>query len=294
MSDGMLLQPGWREAWHSVNGVTLHTVEAGEPGSPLVLLLHGFPEFWWAWRRQITPLAEAGYHVVAPDLRGYNSSDVPHGLRAYHLDVLAGDVAALADAHGADRFHVVGHDWGAVISWWVAARHPRRVQRLVVMDGPHPDTVLRQVITHPTQAVRSSYAAFFQLPRGPEAVLGTARFAGLRTALRTTSRRGAFPPADLAHYVRAWSHPGSLTGMLNYYRALRLRKPGTASRITSPTLVLWGENDQFLGLHLARRGLALCDQGRLVVLGGATHWLHHEQPDRVTAEILGFLDEDGG
>jgi epoxide hydrolase 4 len=294
MSDPMLLRPGWREGVHHVNGVTLHTVEAGEPGRPLVLLLHGFPEFWWAWRHQITPLADAGYHVVAPDLRGYNGSDVPHGLAAYHLDVLTGDVTALADAYGADRFHLVGHDWGAVVSWWVAARHPHRVRRLVAMDGTHPDTVPRRAVTHPTQAVRSSYVAFFQLPRVPEAALRMAGFAGLRAVLRSTSRKDAFTPADLAHYVEAWSQPGSLTGMLNYYRALRLRTPGTASRITSPTLILWGEKDQFLELHLAQRGLALCDQGRLVVLGGATHWLHLEQPDRVTAEILGFLDEDGG
>ncbi|MGI4940965.1 MAG: alpha/beta fold hydrolase, partial [Janthinobacterium lividum] len=130
-----LLQHGWRESTRSVNGVNLHVVEAGDAGRPLLLLLHGFPEFWWAWRHQITPLAEAGYHVVVPDMRGYNTSDAPQEVSAYTIDILAVDVVALADAFGADRFHLVAHDWGAVIGWWVAATYPDRLNRVVLMDG---------------------------------------------------------------------------------------------------------------------------------------------------------------
>src|ERR1700712_3794326 len=143
-STDSLLEPGWRESTQRINGLNLHIVEAGDPADPLLILLHGFPEFWWAWRHQITPLAEAGYHVVVPDMRGYNTSDAPQELSAYHIDTLASDVVALADAFGADRFHMVGHDWGAVIGWWVAAQYPERLDRVVLMDGPHPDAWGRQ------------------------------------------------------------------------------------------------------------------------------------------------------
>ena len=166
-----LLQPGWREVNRSINGLSLHLVEAGIPGNPLLILLHGFPEFWWAWRHQITPLVDAGYHVVVPDMRGYNTSDAPQDVSAYQLDTLAADVVAIADAFGADRFDMVGHDWGAVIGWWVAARYPERLNRVVLMDGPHPDVWGKQALKHPTQALRSTYAAFFQLPGCPRQCL---------------------------------------------------------------------------------------------------------------------------
>lgn len=291
MSDPTLLHPGWREGTYTVNGVDLHTVEAGEPDAPLVLLLHGFPDFWWGWRGQIAPLAEAGYHVVAPDMRGYNSSDAPQQVAAYRLDVLAEDVIALADAYDADRFDLVGHDWGAIVSWWLAAHHADRVRHLVVMDGPHPDVWVRQALTHPTQALRSTYVAFFQLPRVPEAVLRARRFAALRASMRREAGENAFGPGALDRYAEAWAHPGSLTGMLNYYRALRHRKAGTPSRIAPRTLILWGENDRYLEHHVAERSLELCDAGRLVVIEGSTHWLQLERPDRVNAKVLSFLRE---
>lgn len=290
MEDQDLLQPGWRETKRDINGVALHIVEAREPGRPLLILLHGFPEFWWAWRKQITPLAEAGYHVVVPDMRGYNTSGKPEGIPAYAPDILAADVVALSEAFGQRRFRLVGHDWGAVIAWWVAARHPERLERLVVMDGPHPATWTRQALKHPTQALRSTYVGFFQLPWVPEAVLGSFGFAGLKAMMRGTARAGTFEPGALERYARAWSRPGALTAMLHYYRALRERPTGgTPARITPPTLILWGSEDSALERHLAEAGLALCEEGRLVVLEGASHWLHLEQPERVKAELLGFL-----
>lgn len=294
MTDSTLLQPGWREARHDVNGVHLHTIEAGEAGASVVMLLHGFPDFWWGWRRQIDPLAAAGYHVVVPDMRGYNSSDAPQEVAAYRLDLLAADVLGLADTYGAERFHLVGHDWGAIVSWWVAARHPDRLGRMVVMDGPHPDVSIRQLLARPTQALRSTYVAFFQIPRVPEAVLSARGFAALRAAMRREAHEGAFEPGALDRYAEAWSHPGSLTGMLNYYRALRHHRAGAPSRIAPPTLILWGENDTFLEHHVAEQSLELCDAGRMVVIEDSTHWLHLEQPDRVNAEILGFLAEPDG
>ena len=285
-----LLQPGWRESTRTIDGLALHVVEAGEQGRPVVILLHGFPEFWWAWRHQITPLAQAGYHVVVPDMRGYNRSEAPQDVASYALDTLAADVIGLADAVGADRFHLVGHDWGAVIGWWVAARYPARLDRVVLMDGPHPDVWGKQAVSHPTQALRSTYVAFFQLPWVPEATLGGFDFAGLKAMMQGSARADTFEPGALDRYVEAWSHPGSLTAMLNYYRALRARpRRHEPARLAPPTLILWAEDDRFLERHVAEAGLALCNDGRLEMVPDASHWLHIEQPDRINARIIGWL-----
>lgn len=285
-----LLQPGWRESTKTVNGLKLHIVEAGRNGDPLLVLLHGFPEFWWAWRHQITPLAEAGYHVVVPDMRGYNSSDAPQAVADYRLDTLGADVVAVADAFGADHFHLVGHDWGAVIGWWVAAHHADRFDRVVLMDGPHPDVWASQALKHPSQALRSTYVAFFQLPWLPEATLGGFDFAGLRAMMRGSAGPGTFEPGALDRYAEAWAQPGSLTAMLNYYRALRERpREVEPARLTPPTLILWAQDDRFLERHVAEAGLALCDDGRLEMIEDATHWLHLEQPERINRRIIDFL-----
>ena len=285
-----LLRAGWRECTRTVAGLDLHVVEAGRPGDPLLILLHGFPEFWWAWRHQITPLAEAGYHVVVPDMRGYNTSDKPQEVSAYTLDILAADVVALASVCGAGRFHLVGHDWGAVIGWWVAAQYPHRLNRVVVMDGPHPDVWGRQALKHPTQGLRSTYVAFFQLPWVPEATLGSFNFKGLRAMMTASAGSDTFEPGALDRYAQAWAHPGSLTAMLNYYRTSRERPTGSEpARLAPPTLILWAGEDRFLERHVAEAGLALCDDGRLEIVGGATHWLHLEQPERINRRIVGFL-----
>jgi pimeloyl-ACP methyl ester carboxylesterase len=287
-----LLEHGWRESTKAINGLNLHVVEAGKAGQPLLILLHGFPEFWWAWRHQITPLAKAGYHVVVPDMRGYNTSDAPQEVSAYTIDILTADVIALADAFGADRFDLVAHDWGAVISWWVAAKHPDRLKRVVLMDGPHPDVWGKQALKHPTQALKSTYVAFFQLPWVPEAMLGTFDNAGLKAMMRGSTKADTFEPGALEHYSEAWSHPGSVTAMLNYYRALRERPKGDEpARLAPPTLILWAGDDVFLERSVAEAGLALCDQGKLEIIDGASHWLHIEQPERINARLIEWLGE---
>lgn len=290
MSTPDLLALGWRSSRRPVNGLNLHVVEAGPEDGPLLILLHGFPEFWWAWRHQIAPLAEAGWRVAVPDMRGYNRSDAPQEVAAYHLDTLAADVVALADALGADRFDLVGHDWGAVVAWWVGATYPQRLRRLVVMSGPHPDAWAAQALRHPTQALRSTYVALFQLPWAPEATLGAFDFAGLKAMMRGSAKEETFDPATLDRYAEAWARPGRLTAMLNYYRALREREaPPEPARIRPPTLILWAGEDSFLDRHVAEAALALCDDGRLVIVEDATHWVHIEDAERVNAELLGFL-----
>jgi pimeloyl-ACP methyl ester carboxylesterase len=287
-----LLQPRWRASIRHINGLHLHVVEAGEDGAPLLVLLHGFPEFWWAWRHQITPLAEAGYHVVVPDMRGYNKSDAPQEVAAYRLDRLAEDVAALADAFEAERFHLAGHDWGAVVGCWVSALYPARLDRVVLMDGPHPDIWGKQVVKHPTQALKSTYVAFFQLPWVPEAVLGGFGFTGLRAMMQASAKPDTFDADALARYAEAWGRPGSLTAMLNYYRALRERPHSTRpARIVPPVLILWADDDRFLERHVAEACLALCDDGRLELIKGASHWLHIEQPQSINARLIDWLKQ---
>ncbi|HEX8664175.1 MAG TPA: alpha/beta hydrolase [Beijerinckiaceae bacterium] len=274
-----------------VGEVSLHAVEAGPPDGPLAILLHGFPEFWYGWRRQIGPLAAASLRVVAPDQRGYNLSDKPQGVESYAIGRLAADVVGLADALGRERFFLVGHDWGGMVAWRVAARHPDRVERLAILNAPHPRAFGPYARHHPGQALRSAYVGFFQLPFIPEAALRAGGFALLRQALLRSSRPGAFTPEDLARYEAAWREPGALTAMLNWYRAIRLRpaRDGDEGRIRCPTLVIWGRRDSALESGLAEASAALCDDARIVWHDNATHWVQHEEPEAVSAALAGFL-----
>lgn len=269
--------------------VTLGLVSAGPRDGPLTVLLHGFPEFWFGWRHQIGPLAAAGLQVVALDQRGYNRSSKPAEVAAYHLDRLADDVLALADSQGAERIRLVGHDWGGIVGWWLASRDPDRIDRLAVLNAPHPDLLAAYALRHPTQALRVFYFAAFQVPWLPEMGLRAANFLALRQALRLTSRPGAFTDDDLAHYRAAWSEPGALAGMLNWYRAARLKREAARGRVRVPTLILWGRKDPALSPNLAAECLDLCEQGRIEWLPDATHWLHHEEPARVNAALTAFL-----
>jgi pimeloyl-ACP methyl ester carboxylesterase len=267
-----------------VGDLNLNLYEDGPRDGPLTILLHGFPESGRAWRKVMRQLGERGHRVVAPDMRGYGGSDAPAGIAAYALDRLVGDVVGLADALGAETFTLVGHDWGGIVAWAVAARHPGRLRRLVVLNAPHLDSLPRELRRHPRQVLRSLYVGFFQLPRIPEALLGQFRFRALRRALSRTARPGTFVAADLDAYVAEWARPGRLTAMINYYRALRIPH-APLGRITVPTLILWGMKDQFLGAHLAQAAAAMCDHVRIVPFANCTHWVQHEEPRRIVAEI---------
>jgi pimeloyl-ACP methyl ester carboxylesterase len=270
-------------------GVRLHVVEAGE-GRPVVLL-HGFPEFWYSWRKQILALAAAGHHVLAPDMRGYNLSDKPRGVHAYRLDRLAGDVARLLDAFDAARAVVVGHDWGALVAWWFAMLFPERIERLAILNVPHPLVALRGLRT-PAQLRRSWYIFFFQLPWLPELSARATGYAFVRQALRGSLQRGSFSPADIDRYVEAIARPGALTAGINYYRALGRYGPRFTRRlrrIDCPVLVIWGERDPYVGRELAEPPREWVPNVRVERLPEVSHWVQNDAPEQVNALLIDFL-----
>jgi pimeloyl-ACP methyl ester carboxylesterase len=278
-------------SYADLGDVRLHYVEAGE--GPLVLLLHGFPQFWYQWRHQIPALVEAGFRVVAPDMRGYNLSDKLPGVRAYRVELLARDVERLILACGERTATVVGHDWGAMVAWIVAMRHPERVQRLAILNVPHPARFLEGLLS-PMQLLRSSYMFFFQIPRFPEEVIRAGDFALLRSVLgRDPVQPEAFAAEDIERYIEAMAQPGALTATLNYYRAL-LRNPGETrallQRVEAPVLVIWGERDRFLSRRLAEPPhLWVPNLVRVKRLPDASHWVAEDRPLEVNTLLLDFL-----
>lgn len=274
------------------NGLTFHVAQAGPQEGRLLILLHGFPEFWYGWNSQIPALAAAGYRVWAPDQRGYNLSDKPEGVSSYAIDHLARDVIGLIRAAGQESAVVIGHDWGAMVAWRVAERYPTCVDKLVVMNVPHPDVMAGNLRHNPRQLLRSWYALFFQMPRIPELLLRLHNWHLATDTLRRSSRPGTFSAQDLDRYRQAWSQPGAMTSMINWYRASHFRNaPASSGRIRVPTLLLWGAQDRFLGSEMAQPSIDRCDRGSLILYPEATHWLHHEIPDKVNRAIMGFVGD---
>ncbi|HUP57000.1 MAG TPA: alpha/beta hydrolase [Bdellovibrionota bacterium] len=269
--------------------VRLHVVEAGPKAGRLMLLLHGFPEFWKSWEKQIEPLAAAGFRVLVPDQRGYNLSEKPPGVASYDIDLLASDVVGLIRWAGHERAILVGHDWGAAVAWHVALRYPEAVERLVIANGPHPRALIRH-FRKPAQLRRSWYIFGFQIPYLPELSLASRDYRWLAGGMKATSRKGTFTREQLDEYKQAWAQPGALSSMLNWYRAV-FRSPRRGMRtwqgtVKVPTTIIWGENDAFLGRSIADESARLCESVRLERIAGASHWVQHEEPDQVTRLIL--------
>ncbi len=282
------------------NGIRLHAAMCGPQDGRLLILLHGFPEYWRGWQKQMELLAQAGLRVIVPDQRGYNLSDKPRGVGAYAVDELSRDVTGLADALGYERFYLAGHDWGAAVAWHTALRCPQRVEKLAILNVPHPDVMARFLRSRPAQLLKSWYILYFQIPALPEALLRMGNFAGLGRMLRMSGRYApgqapTFSPEDLSGYRQAWAQPGALTSMLNWYRAAfrgALRGGNLpARRVSVPTLMLWGAQDIALSLEMAHPSIELCDRGRLVVYPDATHWVQHDEAATVTEQLTDFLKE---
>jgi pimeloyl-ACP methyl ester carboxylesterase len=283
---------GLAHRWITVNGVRLHCVEAGT--GPLVVRLHGFPELWYAWRHQIPALADAGFRVVAPDLRGYNLSDKPPRVRDYRSSTLAQDVADLIVALDAGSAAVAGHDWGGAVAWLLAMLHPQRVERLVVLNAPHPVRFLHGLRSL-RQLRRSWYMVLFQLPWLPERLVRAGDFRGLRRTLRRDPvRPEAFNDQDIDRYVQAAAQPGAMRAAINYYRAAVRTDPlarlRSLRRVEAPTLVIWGEQDRYLGSELADPDDAWVPDVRVERIAGASHWLQADAPKQVNQLLLAFLE----
>ncbi len=275
----------------ATNGIQLHVVQDGPKDGALVILLHGFPEFWYGCRNQIPFLAAAGYWVWAPDQRGYNLSDKPKDIAAYNLDELAADVVGLIDAAGREKAVVVGHDWGASVAWWLGIKHPSRLEKLVILNGPHLKVMSDHLRRSLRQMRKSWYILFFQIPRLPEFTSRLNNWQQLVRAVQGTARPGTFNDGDMETYRRAWSQPGAYSAMVNWYRAAVRHPPRLTGnmRVTVPTLMIWGVQDAFLGREMAQPSIEMCDNGRLVLIEEATHWVQHEEADRVNELIDSFL-----
>ena len=284
-----LLGSDVREGYADIGDTRLHYVEAGD--GPLIVLLHGFPEFWYGWRLQIQPLAAAGFRVVAPDLRGYNLSSRPKGVKAYDAGQLTADIRGLIHERGATSAMLVGHDWGGTVAWDLAMSHPELVDRLAILNAAHPRK-LSQGLHHPGQLRRSWYFFFFDLPDLPESIVHANDWHFFRHFLRDA--HPAYTPEETDRYIEAWSQPGAATGMINYYRNSVRESPKKAEAalrpISAPTLVIWGERDRYLSPELAEpEHDDVPNLDRVERLPDVSHWVHHDGAERVNQLLIDFF-----
>lgn len=280
-----------------VNGQRLETLIAGKSGKKLAVLLHGFPEFNHSWRFQIPLLVKLGYEVWAPNLRGYGHSSKPPHMRDYAIEHLMEDVAQLIDqANNGRPVTLIAHDWGALIAWAFAASNLRPLERLVILNVPHPARLAEGLQTW-RQVKKSWYALFFQLPWLPERLLaaGGARAIG-RAFSALAMDQTNFGPEVLQVYRETALIPGALTAMVNYYRAAA-QTPGFSNfardkvaPITVPTLMIWGEEDLALGVELTDGYDGLVQDFTLCRLKGVGHWVQQEAPEAVNAHLKAWLD----
>jgi pimeloyl-ACP methyl ester carboxylesterase len=275
------------------NGLRFRTMVDGPPDGEMAILLHGFPEGAESWSKQVDALAKAGLLAVAPDLRGYGLSDAPDGVDQYAIGHLVDDVAGIIKAFGRADAHIAGHDWGAIVAWFFAGRHPEMTRSLTALSVAHPAALAEASRVDEDQRARSRYIALFVQEGKAERVLADEDHRRLRKMFSLGPNPNAVPPAVIEHFVRSLSRPGRLTAALNYYRA-NLGAGGGAwaalaqeVKITTPTELLWGDEDPALG----RRAVDATEHHvegpyRLEVLEGAGHWLQFERPAEVSRSLV--------
>ena len=274
-----------------LGNIKLHYIEEGE--GDLTLLLHGFPDYHAGWKAQLPALAAAGLRAVAPDMRGYNLSDKPKGVLSYDLDVLVDDVLDLIQVLDAPRAHIVGHDWGGMIAWHFAMRHPQWLDRLAIINAPHLGHSLKRWFLDPVQLFKIWYVFFFQLPALPERRIADNDFASLKRVY--FGQKKAFDPEEIDGYIEAARRTGDMSGPVNYYRAMLrtglLPSKRKVAAIHHPVLVLWGDNDPALQRSLAEPPHDLVPHAEVIHFPDAGHWVHKERPDEVNALLTGFLTD---
>jgi epoxide hydrolase 4 len=283
----------------NANGLSFEVHTAGDPASDrLALLLHGFPEHAFSWRHQLPLFAKLGYRVWAPNQRGYGASSKPKGVASYRIEALVADVAALIDASGARHVTLVAHDWGGLVAWEFAARRTRPLERLVILNVPHPMRFREELASNRAQRRRSLYAAFFQLPWLPEWFFRRNGAAAIEQAFRGMAiDKSRFPDDVLDVYKRNVLQPGALTAMLNWYRAAGRRFGGLGAKdgaaypiIETPTLLIWGEEDAALGKETTFGTERYVKDLTIRYLPGVSHWVQQEAPEAVNQILEAWLE----
>ena len=283
-----VLQGSWQHAYITTNGVKLHYVTQGE--GDLMLMLHGFPEFWYSWRHQIPEFAK-NYKVVALDLRGYNDSDKPADKSAYVMDEFIRDVEGVIKGLGYDKCILVGHDWGGAIAWNFAYAHPEMVERLIILNLPHP-AKFAEGMRNPQQLLRSSYMFFFQIPWLPEFLIQSSDYQPIETAIKGMAvNKSAITKEDLEAYKDAAAKRGAMTATLNYYRNIFQQRMTSQdwSVLSVPTLMIWGEKDTALGKELTYGTEAYVRDFQIKYIPDCSHWVQQEQPQLVNQYMREFL-----
>ncbi|MBD2200222.1 MULTISPECIES: alpha/beta fold hydrolase [Calothrix] len=283
-----VIQPSWTHEYITTNSVKLHYVTQGE--GPLLLMLHGFPEFWYSWRYQIPEFAQY-FKVVALDLRGYNDSDKPNQKSAYVMDEFVKDIAGVIQGLGYETCVLVGHDWGGAIAWNFAYTYPEMLEKLIILNLPHPAKFAQGLLTL-QQLIRSSYIFFFQLPWLPELLIKSSDYAAIERAFKVMAvDKSTFTQNDIDAYKNAAAKPGALTASLNYYRnALRQRIfKSNWGILTVPTLMIWGENDTALGKELTYGTETYVQDLQIKYIAHCSHWVQQEQSKLVNHYMRDFL-----
>jgi pimeloyl-ACP methyl ester carboxylesterase len=299
----------FQESYVAVNGVRLHCVTAGEPSNKLVMFLHGFPEFWYEWKQQLREFGQ-DYFVVAPDMRGYNLSEKPAELDAYRVPPLLEDIRGLADHfRQGKKFVLVAHDWGGALAWGFAIAHPNYLEKLVIINAPHPAIFRELLEKDPGQQQASQYMLMFRNPQAEKFLAANDYGLLVENVLGPLLRSGALCPADKAEYLKAWAQPGALTGGLNYYRANYAGPPVPAEmeniigasrapippelagmKVGASTLVIWGERDVALTVKNLDGLEKYVPELTVKRMPDASHWVVHERPEEVNRMIREFLD----
>ncbi len=285
-----LVNKNWNHNYLYTNGVKLHYVSKGEGN--LMLMLHGFPEFWYSWRHQITAFSN-NYRVVAPDLRGYNYSDKLQSIELYNISELVKDIAGIITNLGYEKCILVGHDWGGAIAWYFADQYPEMVERLIVLNIPHPAKFMEGLRT-PQQLKKSWYIFFFQLPYLPELLFRWNNYKAIGSAfINMAIDKSAFTDEDIQAYKKAAAKPEALTAMINYYRCFfrqSLTSQKSWKKLDIPTLMIWGENDTALGKELTYGTDNYVSNLTIKYIPNCSHWVQQEQPELVNEYIADFLD----
>jgi epoxide hydrolase 4 len=284
--------PAYEHTYLQINDqIRLHLVLAGPADGTPVLLLHGFPEFWHGWRHQIMALASKGFRVIAPDQRGYNLSSAPKDVASYGLQHLSQDVLHILDHFGIEKVFLAGHDWGAAVAWTAAILHPERIEKLAILNVPHPAVMLSTIRKSPRQMLKSWYIAFFQIPGLADWLMSRNNFAGIVRMLKASGKADTFSEQDLNEYRKAYANSGGLTGMINWYRAMARFQPTLPRnvRLEMPVRILWGKNDIALSAEMAEQSLKYCKNGELIFFENATHWVQHDEPEEINKHLTAFF-----